>query len=236
MAHEVSGVSLESLEDPIRDALMAYSTATDGEVWFEFDAAALLEPTTEKPNSARSVTKVFYGRDVAAPLYVIAFAPEDATGDDKTYKDGQINTGVFLPNPKYFPRSKAGIHSEAHLALVAKQIESSNDPVLFAGHLSVLELLNNTITETTYVGQESHAFAANMASGRKMKPVTTLTTGFEYAVNNPGSPGDRFGDPHAILNRTNALQVCAFIAITNEAAAQHLDVLRLLGASKPQSC
>lgn len=244
MTKEVAGVALKDLEDPIYQALTRFSEVTDGRVLFgDLGKAVKLELTPDKPNSARSSVPVYHEYEEAGTLYVIAFAPHDATGDDKTYKASQLINRHYPNDPKYFPRSKANAHAEAHLAILSQDIHKQTDPVLFAGHLSLLGIFNrdyfgtaeNHLAEIGYVGMESHSFASAVREGRSgLKPRTILTTGYRGEMEHPEAPGERFGDPHALLNRSGfVVQVAGFIAISPEAAPKHLDVLRHLKAKEP---
>lgn len=244
MIKEVAGVNLEALEDPIYQALTRFSEITDGRVLFGYlEKAVKLELTPDKPNSARSSVPVFHEYEEAGTLHVIAFAPHDATGDDKTYTADQLVNRHFPDDPKYYPRSKARVHAEAHLSLLSQRINSQDDPVLFAGHLSMLGVfsrnyfgtMENHLTEIGYVGMESHSFASRIQRRDVDKiPHATLTTGYRGEMEHPEAPGERFGDPHALLNMSGlVVQVAGFIAISPEAAPKHLDTLRLLKAEEP---
>jgi hypothetical protein len=236
MAHEVAGVPLTTFEDPIYRALTRYSEITDGRVLFGFlERAVKLEPTPDKPYSARSSVPVYHENEEMGTLYTIAFAPHDATGDDKTFKDADIATSRFPREPKYSPRSKAAAHAEVHLAIASQTMESQNDPVMFTGHLSLIGVVGgNHVIEAGYIGQESHTFASAMRNRQPQYPRATLTTGYRGEMDNLGDPGERFGDPHALLNWfQGVVQVAGFIAISPEAAAAHLDAFRELKAEEP---
>jgi len=236
MAHEVAGVPLKTFEDPIYHALTRYSEITDGRVLFGFlEKAVKLKLTPDKPNSARSSVPVYHEHHEIGTLYTIAFAPQDTTGDDKTYKSGDIVTGRFPDDLKYYPRSKATVHTEAHLAIASKTMDSTEDPVMFAGHLRLLGLRGGVyLDEIGYVGQESHSFTNTVSYGRPRSPRATLTTGYQGELVNPGNPGERFGDPHALLNpKEGVIQIAGFLAITPEVALAHLDAFRELNAREP---
>lgn len=236
MAHKVAGVPLSIFEEPIYRALTRYSEITDGRVLFGFlERAVKLELTPDKPNSARSSVPVYHEYEEIATLYTIAFAPHDATGDDKTFKTEDIATNSFPNDPKYFPRSKAAAHAEVHLAIASQTMESSEDPVMFAGHLSLIGVVGGKhVIEAGYIGQESHSFASTMRNRHPRNPRVTLTTGYRGEMANPGNPGERFGDPHALLNcNEDVVQVAGFIAISPETALAHLDAFRELNAREP---
>jgi hypothetical protein len=233
---QVNEAELAMFEKPIQSALANYEAVTGGNVLFDISAASHLVLTPDKPNSARSSTQVMHGDDgEAATLTVVAFAPYDATGDDKTYTADQLETGMFPNHPKYFPRSKKAVHTEAHMTIASKLAGETHKPVKFAGHLSMIGLVgvgNNRgakpyMIETGYVGQESHAFSGTMDRTAPRSPRVTYTTGFN-------ARGEHFGDPHALVNDTEySLQVCAFLAINAAQAEGHLNIFRLLGARMP---
>lgn len=91
---DIRGVPLRKFEEPIRTALAFYSDISDGRVTFDIDQAAQLTPTPEKPYSARSATTVKFMGETATKLYVIAFAPQEGSGDESTYSLGTIDAGI----------------------------------------------------------------------------------------------------------------------------------------------
>ena len=241
MSEEVSGIPLSEFRDPIHVALTEYAEQADGLYSFDFYNAPKLGFVPGKL-TARSQTDVMRLDEKVADLFVIAFAPRDGTGDDKTYTLDQLDMGQFPNDKKYIPRSKAATHSEAHLTIASKKIETSDDPRLFAGHLSIIGLVgrdNDLVSEVGYVGQGVQSFTTSLSHGIKRgyptRPTTTLTTGYKYGLIDPVNSGERFGDPHAIVNRVEyAVQVAGFIAISPEMAPEHLELLRWLRAKEFQ--
>lgn len=238
---EVAGIPLRDLKEATHVALDMYQHISNGEVQFDMRQAVQLELTPDKPNSARSDTPVKHLGEVAGTLFVIAFAPDDGTGDYNSFPAGTLNTGKYPVDSKYSPRKKAGAHSEAHISLVSKLVDApAQDPELFAGHLDVLGVVTNpmggTITRLGHVGQDAQAYKRTMEQALPARPNVTLTTGYRGVLDTiEGRTGDRFGDPHAILNNTpNTVQVAGFIAISPEMASRHLDALRSLGAVEPK--
>lgn len=237
MSTELCGIPLTDFSDPIHVALTGYNERAAGRYTFDLNNAPRLGFVTGKP-TARSQTDILtHTGDKVAELFVIAFAPEDGTGDDKTYTADQLDMGGFPADPKYFPRNKRTAHSEAHLTIVSKDLETPTDPVLFAGHLSVLGIVGaNRVAEVGFVGQDLQDFVESMPIGgdtpdEPAHPTATLTTGYKRGLVTPEHPGDRFGDPHAILNRAESvIQIAGFVAISPEMAPEHLELLRLLGA------
>src|SRR3989344_4309600 len=127
---EVAGIKLKNFEAPIIDALKQYQNLTDGALEFELDSndrehnAGVLGLTPERPNSARSTTKVKYlGKEIGS-LYVIAFNEGDGTGDVLTYDIEDLKVAKGYPRAdKVVPRSKEGTRQEAHLAVASQNID-----------------------------------------------------------------------------------------------------------------
>lgn len=226
---QISGIELATIAEPIRPALQKYSEQTDGAVTFDIDAAAVLELTPDKPNSARSATPVRHLGEIAGTLYVIVFDMEDGTGDEKTFKLQDSMLGGNYPlESKIVPRSKAGIHSEAHLAIASLYPYSDEDPVMFANNLDLVTLTDqHRLRQLGYLGQSLYDLSKASVSGTELDPTVTLTTGYS------SESGERFGDPHAVYNKRLTVQVAAFLAVTDEMAAEHGQMLQSLGAVEP---
>jgi hypothetical protein len=232
---EVCGVALDEFIDPIRYALDEYEGYFDGLYAFDLDGAARLAFVDGKL-TARSQTAVTQGGEKVADLTVVAFAPHDATGDTSTFTLDQLRLSRLPDDPKYFPRSKVAVYTEAHLSLAAKKIETTDDPTLLIGSLGVLGVLGpeSYVMEIGYVGHESHAFRGRIDKQRRGTPTATLTTGYERGLTDPRNPGRRFGDPHAIVNDfEGVVQVAGFVAMSaNMYSEDHLQLFHLLGAKK----
>lgn len=238
MAGEVAGVALKEFKEPIRDALCHYSYTTDMRLEFDGDVAATLALTPDKPYLARSETPVTFEGHEVSTLYVLAFAPGDATGSDASMSLSEVDLGDLPAEPKYLPRSKTGIDTEAHLTIASKPLESANQPTLFAGRLLVLGVERGAIKETGHVGQTKSDFNSALRNTRSPRPTVSLTTGYRNGIYLPPGASDqeRFGDPHAIFNQHPlAVQVCGFIAIKTEDAARHRRIFEMLGAAEPRS-
>lgn len=212
---------------------------------FDLDSASELTLTPEKPNSARSESLFKQLGEVAGTLYVIAFKPEDATGDYKSYGQGTLYTGKYRPAAKYYPRIKSAIDTEAHLTIASQFVDSETDPVLFAGRLSMLSLRGiskRQISRIGFVGQNQETFKKYLANPDLAEPTVTLTTGYRGGLKiNPLSQlkyTDRFGDPHAILNDAEppTIQVCGFIGMPKETESPMLDrmIFKSLHAVEPR--
>ena len=223
MTKEVAGIKLEQLEEPIQEALKSYESVSEGTLTFDLDSASILEPTTDKPNSARSATDAKYKGETIGKLFVIAFKPEDGTGDESGYKIDNLKDENGNSTIKRIPRNKTGVHSEGHLTVLTKQLEEPNkDPDLFAGTFDLLGLDGNIIRKIGELGQSA------TVTTDELQPFTTLTVGYTPS-------GERFGDPHAVYSPLpETLQVCAFLAITDEMHEAHPEILESLKPQEPR--
>ena len=213
-ATRVNGVRLAEFSEPIAHVLNAYSLLSDARIEFDYIAASQLETTRDKPYSARSNSSIIYDGVNVASLVVLAFGQGDATGDYSTFEPGELKSGKFPDVSKYTPRTKLGIFAEAHLTLLSRELGADSPCVLYAGHLGVLGVDDNAVTEIGYIGQSLPEYSAHMQSCRSARPTTTLTTGYKDDTKQIQlAGGERFGDPHAIFNGSTAIQVCGFIAL-----------------------
>lgn len=227
----LAGLPLTSFEDPIREALDLYSDQTDGRVAFDSGNAAQLTLTPDKPNSARSATLVKHLGETLGTLYVIAFDFEDGTGDESMFAlDDQIGFGFYPRDAKVLPRSKASLHSEAHLTLASFSLHKPNeDPVMFAGNLELVGFREpRYLAQLAALGQSAANFSKAIFREEQAQPTVTYTTG------NRHDTGERFGDPHAVFNSANVVQVCGFVAVSHEMAEAHAAALPSLGAVIPK--
>lgn len=227
---DLQGINLESISEPIRAALSRYSEESDGKVEFDLDGAAKLELTPDKPYSARSATEVRHLGETVTTLYVIAFAEEDGTGDESTYKlKDSISGGLYPLQPKSVPRSKAGVDSEAHLTIASYSPYSPNeDPIMFAGRMDLISLRNGRFSRLAILGQNGYDFTEATFRHTEVNPTATFTTGYTE----PGH--ERFGDPHAVFNSQMFVQVCGFVAVSSEVSEAHRSLTADLGAQVPQ--
>ena len=225
----VSKSDLINFQDPVRIALANYSERSDGKVSFDLDTATQLELTPDKPNSARSRSVVEHLGKPVGDLYVIVFDYEDGTGDESTYRLKDSMMGGFYPlERKVVPRSKAAVHSEAHLTIASNHPHKPNaDPVMYAGNLEVVGFHNERFTRLAHLGQTPGQFKDAELGLATAEPTATFTTG--YRVSN----GERFGDPHSVFNPRMNVQICGFIAVSNEMADEHASMLVDLGAVEP---
>ena len=247
---EVMGVRLEDLDDPIQVALQTYVEHADERIAFgDIAAASQLVITPTKPNSARASTSVSFRGEEVATLWVIAFARGDATGDETHGHSLNDLTIVGRPQlPRFVPRNKRGvpgeadIESEVHLTLLSQNASASNAPRLFAGHLRMLGITDETqVTDIGYVGQDRDTFREVMRGARRGSPTATLTTGRTDMLHIPNDAnwGEVFGSPHAIAYDDsicgNGLQVCGFVGLTSAVKARmQADIALCFGAEEPE--
>lgn len=237
MAFEIAGVPVSDLQEPIYDALIHYSDYTGQRVTFGLpeDATELIA-TPEKPYSAQSSTPTFFGDEFIGNLIVVAFAPGDGTGSYHDFKPSDVKNPHFPHEPGYFPRRKDGIHTEAHLPIVAQDVEHGVAPILLSGNLSIIGIAKGTLTEIGYVGQPPTSLGSDLDRGGRAVHRVTLTTGYKGVLRDRYKPGERFADPHALVNRgkfSPVVQVAGFLAVTQNHLAKGLDALHFLNAQEP---
>jgi hypothetical protein len=256
MAQKVAGISLEGLKDPVQEALVGYAERSNGEVAFDIDAALNIELTPEKPYSARSDSPFIHRGEQIGKISIIAFGPDDATGDGRTYALEQFKFAKYPRAPKFLPRRRAETHSEVHMTLASQVVGEDTDPVTYAGKLDVISIMGGQlIAKVGYVGQGTPGFTMSMYEGMPAVPHVTLMTGYRGQMDRLKKPtdktaepsdkpvklGQRFGEPHAVhnaplvidvepINKLQTLQVCGFVALTSELATNHLVAFQALGA------
>lgn len=216
MQKEVMGVSLDGLEAPIRVALRAYQEISGDDLMFDRDKASKLEATPTKTNSARSETDVAYRGEQIGKLYVIAFKPGDGSGSEVNYQLVKLGVDFSYPRDvRIVPRDKTGVHSEGHLAILSHKIDDAHaNPELYGGSFDLLGLVNgDTVRKIGELGRRE----VEMTTA----PITTLTVGWQGK--------ERFGDPHAVYSRIPGMvQVCAFLAISDEVHKKYPNILDAL--------
>lgn len=237
MKKEIDGIALSSLEAPIHDTLVTFMECTDNRVVFgDLNEATQLQLTPEKTTSARSTSSVLLDGRKIATATIIAFAHKDATGDTRTHDGASVVNYIFPDEPKYYPRSKENVDTEVYLPLLSQE-SGQETPVLFAGHLKVMGLVEDKyLAVIGHIGQAQHEHSASMARGYiEGKPAVTQTTGYRGELQNLPVLGERFGDPHAILSDfETGIQAGMFFGLTGEHARRNLRAFTLLGASEPR--
>lgn len=214
------GVSLNRLQDPIKIALNKYQEISDSGLVFDSREACKLIPTPTKPNSARSETDVLFNGDKVGKLYVIAFKPGDGSGSEVNYKLDELKIDAQYPRViQIVPRNKTGIYNEGHLTIASHKIEDVHaESRLFGGTFDLLGLVGKQITKIGQLGQSEQQ--------DQFTPLTTLTVGYHNS--------ERFGDPHAVYSKIpDSIQVCAFLAISDEVQKLHPNILDSLNPKLP---
>lgn len=204
----------DDFRDPVRDALTAVIDKTDGKLTFNLEKASVLEPTPDKPNTARSEVKADYGGIVVSKMVVVVFAPRDGTGSEDAENGMTVQNlefGLDMPvDGRCIPRFKLekGIHREIALGLCALDSGTDAEPALFANHLQLLTIdpqHPDMVVNGHYLGQPERDMHTSVHYGRDAKLVSNFTCG-------ENANGQRFGDPHAVFNQSPSIwQVAAFM-------------------------
>ena len=154
------------------------------------------------------VPATILGSECKATLLVLR--PGDGTGDEGTYKRTQVtfskNIAVIGNSARLIPRSKKCISLECMFPLLTLR-----DGVIYHAFGRLDEFLidpDNEIYVGGYVGLPEESFANALTGRESPAPGVWLTTG----KNHEG----RFGDPHAIVNRTDYTQVVGFVALKDD--------------------
>jgi hypothetical protein len=213
MSEKLMGIPLTRLEEPIEQALKTYQQMLDNGLVFDSKKASKLNLTPEKPNSARSTSGALFMSEKIGTLYVIAFKPGDGTGDESGYKLSDLQVDAPYPNKTLIvPRNKTGVYHEAHLTIANHAIENPHaEPEMFAGNFDLVGLDGKKVAKIGQLGQTSNK--------QHPLPIATFTVGYDKNEK-------RFGDPHAVYSGiTDALQVCAFLAISNEIHNRYQQIL-----------
>lgn len=233
MSHELMGVSLTRLEDPIREALNTYREISWDALGFDGDKAGKLELTRTKPYSARSESDVIYFGEIIGKLYVIAFKPGDGTGSEADYKLKDLEVDPPYPRePRVVPRKKTDVRNEGHFTVVRHKIEDVHaEPEVFGGTYDLLGLEGNRVKK---IGELGHPKSQNQFS-----PVVTYTVGYpqdavRYHMDDEYWQ-EKFGDPHAVYSgMPDFIQICAFLAVSNELNSRYSGILKGLGPQLPR--
>lgn len=239
---EVAGIKIETLSPVISQAVSDYQELSYGlpkpfngndqpspthQLKFRVKEAGELKLTPDKPNSARSVTMVTdYAGRLVGNLFVIAFKPEDGTGDESSYKVSQFTFEGYPQTAKTLPRDKTGIHTEVYLPLLSHYIEDVHaEPVIFGGHLDLLGL----DARGGSVRVVKKASLGSPATGEQTAH-PLYTTSYRDRHENRG----RFGDPHAIYNSNqDSLVVAGFLALSEELYKQTPGLIDSLESLRP---
>lgn len=223
MSRFVDGVSLADIQEQVRPALAGYVEASEGLVQFDVDAALQLSLTPNKPNWARSesIMTTAGRRGAVAKLFVIAFQPNNGTGDasEDRIKYAVGKTAPYPRTSSSIPRRKVETGAEAHLTIAT--FDENCRPVPFAG---CLDLVGITLNERDLVrlgslGQLPTDYPEYVRNLHSASPTATYTVR-RY-------PNDEtFGKEHSVVNTWGYLQVCAFVSVGLREDTFPVDVLR----------
>lgn len=205
---QLEQAALERLEPYIFNALEVHRA--NSSLSWKSDVASMLNPTPTRPNSARAETDVFDHRELRiGRLIVIAFQPGDGTGDEKSGHTVEELTfpAPYLPLTPLVPREKGVIHSEVIMPILAQILDGTPDDGTprfgeFALDLLGLDSSGNTLERIAKIGGKG----------------ITYTTGWK--------DGKRFGNPHAVYNSSEDLQVAAFFGITDDSNKLYPGILK----------
>jgi hypothetical protein len=221
---EVSASQLKQLRDPIRAALWQYAEMVDHRLTIDMAAASRLAFVPEKPNTtARATSRAKYAGQALGEFVVIAFSPGDGTGNEDMHRLTDLEHDGYPDEARIVPRPKTTTHSEGHLTILSMPADARNaEPVLYAGSLDLLGVSDGAIKKIAALGQSPEAYEASMGT-LEAEPLVTATVGFSGGRGERDArygrlayeekPRNRFGDPHAVFNATEDLQVCAFLNI-----------------------
>ncbi len=192
-------LDLPAFRGPLEEALRQYEVLHENQL--NFSAFPDLVLTPDKPNSARTIIPVTHKETKVGEMYVIVFRPGDGTGDSKTYTLDQLRIPPkyrYIEKPaRVLPRSKQGIICEGFFPLFSI---GQNHPEMFAVSLEEL-----TVDDVSNLQTIVRAWTLNNGN----QPTVYQTTGMDLQSR-------RFGDPHAIHNATNKIQVAGFLAVTDQ--------------------
>ena len=203
----MSTPALDKLRDPLEAALLAYEQLYSQSI--RFQTPLPFTSTPEKPNYARTVVPISNDTTTLGEMYVIVFLPQDGTGDNKTYTRERLiipSKYQFAEKPeRVFPRSKTGIVCEGFFPLFS--INPKGKKAMFAASLEELTLDPETseVRWAWNLGLSTKEYPSIFNKDIPNKPDVTYTTGTK--------DGTRFGDPHAIYNATENIQIVGFLSI-----------------------
>ncbi|MBD3303890.1 hypothetical protein GF343_02000 [Candidatus Woesearchaeota archaeon] len=204
--------------------------------YVSFGDFASLRGTPGKNYTARTEVPV-HGRnkDSIGTLYALVFQFQDGTGNDSTFKPGDLELpGRFksMKDPRtVFPRSKQGIRMEAFFPFFTALDGKYHKHAVCLEELTVDNPENPaTIIPQGILGLKTTEYSRALR-GEKIKgyddinPPLFLTCGYKE--------GARFGDPHAIYHSIPAegAQVAGFLAVPDDTNAD-LDTLGILFKAK----
>ncbi|MFH1501399.1 MAG: hypothetical protein ABIE22_05660 [archaeon] len=203
-------LELRKLREPLENSLKAYASLLDKEIAFQDFPDFHLTPN--KPNSARTLIPVSYAGTEVGGMYAIVFIQGDGTGDENTYKLGDViipqELGYEDKPERIIPRAKSGVVAEGFFPFFSMNKNGYAAP--FAAHLDELILGDSRrIRPVWRLGQNKSAYLQAIHSGLEIIPKVQFTTMTQ-------ENGERFGDPHAIhygKELYDSIQVVGFLSI-----------------------
>jgi len=165
-----------------------------------FDGLSFFEQYDNKGYFAKAITDVdFYDSNIGK-MHIVAFKPEDGTGDESTFRVTDILTPERLDyneNPfKIIPRSKYGVLYELFFPLLCLDQYGEDR---FAVCLEELTVIDNKIVSLGNIGISQSEFRQAINSGLEIMPHIGMTTASVRPY--------EFGDPHAIHYDPRVLNV-----------------------------
>jgi hypothetical protein len=199
---KVSGIPVETISKPIREALGHYSSMTNGTVQFDADAAAELIQSPDSESASSRPTDVDYRGEAIGRLTVIALAPQDGTGTPLENPQAEPFLIAGKPSPKWKPTLQT-CHTAAHLTIATYALprEGKEDSAaLYQGSIQQ-RLLNDGRLRFHTLGQKLGADKRPATQ----EPLVSLYTGYtEHDA--------RFGDQTALTNRLELIQVFGILS------------------------
>jgi hypothetical protein len=189
------------------------------------EGVKLKEPelTPLKPNTARSVAQVRVAGEVAGDLYVIIFNKGDSTGEySEEYPQdslevpplnlsNNIGDATLTPGSASYPRPKSQL-AEICIPLVNAMIWPDERVTMYGGtQLRLIGVNNDDSLErpmVTPIDLGSHGVNKN--------PLQAFSKAPSFMTLGTDSFGRRVGDPHAVFNPSENVQIAGFIAATDE--------------------
>ena len=177
--------------------------------------------TPEKPYTARTEITVDWFNEPVGIIYALAFAPGDATGDDKTYSLDQLEIPErlkFDETPwKILPRKKDCL-AEVMIGFGSVYDDTFYDSIISLEELGVDDVKNpKSIKKLNDLGMSKEHYEmligkVDQSFVEGNSPCLDMTVGYTRY-------GKRFGDPHTIYSNRDlpdAIQLVGFYAVEDE--------------------
>lgn len=175
-----------------------------------------LRHTPEKPNTARTEVDIIFADGSKELMYAILFMPGDGTGDASKYKPGQLELPEYLRSidkVKERPESVLPRKKDCAAEVLFPLFSIKDFWEVYENTVSLDELTVDStetpkkIIKAWNLGEVRTRYERVMVGKASIirHPYHVYTTGYE-------TDGKRFGDPHAIFNSTQLMQVVGFIS------------------------